>query len=39
MSCGATRIQKNDTINKIFNRADIALYKSKQNGKNCVTIG
>jgi len=38
ISLGITELQKDDTYDTLFKRADSALYKSKQSGKNRVTI-
>ena len=35
-SFGLTQFQENDTIKTMFERADKALYKAKENGRNCV---
>lgn len=37
-SFGISQLSKNDDSSSIFNRTDKALYYSKQNGKNMVTI-
>ncbi|MBU9711593.1 GGDEF domain-containing protein [Evansella tamaricis] len=37
-SFGITQFQKGDNISSLINRADLALYTSKQNGRNQVTI-
>ncbi len=34
ISCGATQLKDDDTIDSAFQRADQALYKAKQNGRN-----
>jgi len=39
ISIGGTPIQENDNIESIIKRADTLLYSSKENGRNCVTIG
>lgn len=39
ISIGATLISPKDSLNTLMKRADKFLYKSKQNGKNCITIG
>ncbi|MFZ5944733.1 MAG: GGDEF domain-containing protein [Bacillota bacterium] len=38
ISLGVTQFRKNDTIDAIYKRADLALYKSKQNGRNRVEM-
>lgn len=37
-SFGLTQLKENDTITTLINRADKAMYKSKKDGKNKVTI-
>ncbi|MGB1799670.1 MAG: GGDEF domain-containing protein, partial [Gammaproteobacteria bacterium] len=38
ISCGLAQIKKNDTLDKLFQRADQALYKAKETGRNrCIT--
>lgn len=37
ISIGVRQIEKNDTIESLFSKADKALYKSKKEGKNRVT--
>jgi len=39
ISIGATLVKEDDTINTLIKRADILLYKSKESGKNCLTMG
>ena len=39
ISIGATMVEANDTIDSIIKRADTLLYKSKQSGRNRVTMG
>jgi len=39
VSVGITVACKGDTIESIIKRADLLMYQSKQNGKNCVTVG
>ena len=36
MSCGVAQFQAADTIDGVFERADSAMYRAKQNGRNCV---
>ena len=37
ISCGVSSFKDNDSLNKVFERADKALYKAKKNGRNqCV---
>ncbi len=36
MSAGITCIRTNDTTDTILSRADQALYRAKENGRNCV---
>lgn len=37
VSCGVSSFNQGDTVNKVFERADKALYKAKENGRNqCV---
>lgn len=36
VSIGVTQLGKNDTVTKLFTRADKALYNAKKAGKNCV---
>ena len=37
VSCGVSSFQEGDSLEKVFERADQALYKAKQNGRNqCV---
>ncbi|MDD2357475.1 MAG: diguanylate cyclase [Thiovulaceae bacterium] len=38
MSFGIAQYQKNDTIPLLLKRVDDALYKAKENGRNCVVI-
>jgi diguanylate cyclase len=38
-SCGITEIITTDTPDIIFDRADRALYKAKQAGRNCCVVG
>ena len=38
ISCGLAQIKKNDTLDKLFQRADQALYKAKETGRNrCIS--
>lgn len=39
ISMGVTLVKEKDTIDTVMKRADALLYKSKKNGRNCVTIG
>jgi diguanylate cyclase (GGDEF)-like protein/PAS domain S-box-containing protein len=39
ISIGATVVNENDTIDSLIKRADTLLYKSKAEGRNCLTIG
>lgn len=39
ISIGATLVKEEDTIDAILKRADEMLYKSKENGRNRVTLG
>jgi diguanylate cyclase (GGDEF)-like protein/PAS domain S-box-containing protein len=39
VSIGATLARKSDTSNSIVERADSLLYRSKENGRNCCTLG
>jgi diguanylate cyclase len=37
VSCGLTELREGDTIESVFERADAALYKAKNSGRNaCV---
>ena len=36
ISLGVTELKNDDTIDTIYKRADLALYKAKQNGRNKV---
>jgi diguanylate cyclase len=38
-SCGITEFTSTDTPDIIFDRADRALYKAKQAGRNCCVVG
>ncbi len=38
ISCGLTRFQAGDSPQSVFDRADRALYQSKQAGRNCCTM-
>ncbi|XMB86005.1 sensor domain-containing diguanylate cyclase [Mycoplasmatota bacterium WC44] len=39
ISIGATMAKQNESVEEVVNRADELMYKSKQNGRNQVTIG
>jgi diguanylate cyclase (GGDEF)-like protein/PAS domain S-box-containing protein len=39
ISIGATLLKEDDTVETIIKRADILLYKSKEDGRNRVTVG
>ena len=39
ISIGATMVKKDDTIDDIVKRSDTFMYKSKENGRNRVTVG
>ena len=39
VSCGLTRVRDDDTPESAFERADAALYKAKNAGRNCCVIG
>ena len=39
VSIGATLVNENDNIDTLIKRADTLLYKSKAEGRNCLTIG
>lgn len=39
ISCGATMLQPTDTPESFVRRADLLMYKSKQAGRNRVTVG
>jgi diguanylate cyclase len=34
VSCGATEIRASDTAETLFDRADAALYRAKESGRN-----
>ncbi len=38
ISIGATLVSENDTMDELIKRADTLLYKSKDRGRNCLTI-
>jgi len=38
VSFGVTQLLTEDKISSMFERCDVALYKSKENGRNCVTV-
>ncbi len=35
-SIGLTTVKKNDTLRKVLERSDAALYQAKNNGRNCI---
>ncbi|WP_455757073.1 diguanylate cyclase [Sulfurimonas sp.] len=37
VSIGVTEFKKEDTVETLIKRTDIALYQSKNNGRNCIT--
>ncbi|MCF7816161.1 MAG: GGDEF domain-containing protein [Candidatus Pacebacteria bacterium] len=37
-SFGITELQKDDTAQTFFKRADVSLYSAKQNGRNCIVF-
>ena len=39
ISVGATLVRNEDTLESLIYRADKLMYKSKANGRNCVSIG
>ena len=39
VSIGATLVRNEDTLESLIYRADKLMYKSKSNGRNCVSIG
>lgn len=39
VSIGATLIETGDTRQTVFKRADALMYRSKEAGRNCVTVG
>lgn len=39
ISIGATLVTPKDDMNTLIKKSDDLLYKSKRNGKNCITIG
>jgi len=39
VSIGATVVRKGDSTGSLIKRADTLLYKSKEAGRNCLTIG
>lgn len=39
ISCGATMIRSDDTVETVVERADHLMYQSKRAGKNIVTVG
>jgi diguanylate cyclase len=36
ISCGITQLRAGDDANSVFERADLALYRAKEEGRNCV---
>jgi PleD family two-component response regulator len=38
MTFGVAAIHAGETVDTIMNYADIALYKGKKNGRNCVVV-
>ena len=38
LSIGVSSINNNDTLNDLIETADVALYESKKNGKNCISV-
>ena len=39
VSIGATLVREGDAVDDLIKRADSLLYSSKQNGRNCCTVG
>jgi diguanylate cyclase len=39
ISCGLAMFEEGDTTESVFERADRALYRAKQQGKNCCELG
>lgn len=39
VSIGATMVRNGDTLESLIYRADKLMYKSKSNGRNCISIG
>ena len=37
-SIGVTQVKSDDNFTEVFNRIDKAMYDSKQNGRNTVTL-
>ena len=38
VSIGISQRQQGDTLDDIMHKSDMALYKSKENGRNCITF-
>jgi diguanylate cyclase len=39
VSCGLTALREGDTADTVFDRADAALYKAKNSGRNvCIAV-
>ena len=39
ISAGATLAKRLDSIERVIERADLLMYKSKKGGRNCVNVG